>query len=310
MSHMIETMAYAGEVPWHGLGVKVLGDLTPEQMLEKAQLNWTVEKVPVTYMYKGDQHATGKQALIRGTDGKLLDVITDDWNPLQNAEAFDFFNDFVMNGDMEMHTAGSLKGGQIVWALAKVKDGFTIFKGDSVDSYLMFSNPHQFGKSINIVLTPIRVVCWNTHQMALGGVVDKIIKVNHRRKFDAEEVKRTMGIAHKKLEEYKETALFIGSKRFSKETLVEYFDTVFPSLSKKGKEQSRAAVEAMTVIEKQPGSQFAEGTWWQAYNTVTFMADHLLGRSNDTRLQSAWFGANRQKKVEALEQAIEFAKAS
>ena len=44
MAHMVETMAYAGEVPWHGLGVQVEENLTPQEMLEVAGLNWQVEK--------------------------------------------------------------------------------------------------------------------------------------------------------------------------------------------------------------------------------------------------------------------------
>src|SRR5210317_1830005 len=115
MAHMIEIvngkaqMAYAGDVPWHGLGTKVPADLTPDQMLEAAGLDWTVEKKDLTFEVDGEQIvAPGKKALVRSSDGALLDVIGDNWNPLQNSEAFEFFNDFVAAGDMEMHTAGSL----------------------------------------------------------------------------------------------------------------------------------------------------------------------------------------------------------
>ena len=111
MAHNIEMidgkaqMAYAGEVPWHGLGTKVLDDLTPAQMMEKAGLDWTVEKQPMYFRHAGDLQAVpGKEVLVRNTDGKVLDVVGKGWEPVQNAEAFDFFNEFVMNGDMKMHT--------------------------------------------------------------------------------------------------------------------------------------------------------------------------------------------------------------
>jgi phage/plasmid-like protein (TIGR03299 family) len=159
----VETMAYAGEVPWHGLGTPVPSDLTPDQMLEKAGLNWEVEKVPAYANVNGEQVEVGKSALVRTSDNRVLDVVGNDWNPLQNADAFDFFNDFVMAGDMDMHTAGSLLGGKRVWALAKVKDSFELFGGkDRVDNYLLFSNPHEYGMSIDIRMTPVRVVCNNT----------------------------------------------------------------------------------------------------------------------------------------------------
>ena len=143
MAHEVETMAYAGDTPWHGLGKRVIADLTPVQMLEAADLNWQVEKIPAYADVRGKQIYVGKDALVRSTDGRVLDTVSQDWNPVQNETAFEFFNEFVMAGDMEMHTAGSLKSGEIVWALAKVKDSFELFNGDKVDSYLLFSNPHQ-----------------------------------------------------------------------------------------------------------------------------------------------------------------------
>ena len=129
MAHMVETMAYAGQVPWHGLGKKVPADLSPEQMLSAADLDWTVQKVPAFAKVNDENVNVGWSALIRSSDNRILDVVSNDWNPVQNHEAFQFFNEYCEAGDMEMHTAGSLKDGQIVWALAKVKESFELFKG-------------------------------------------------------------------------------------------------------------------------------------------------------------------------------------
>jgi len=313
MAHMVETMAYAGEVPWHGLGTKVPADLTPEQMLEAAGLDWEVEKVDLTY---GDnQIVPGKKGLVRSSDGKYLDTIGDDWNPLQNRDAFEFFNDFVQAGDMEMHTAGSLEDGRRTWALAKVKDAFELFKGDVTENYLLFSNPHKYGMSIDVRMTPIRVVCNNTITMALNGVSDQMVKIHHRNEFDANLVKEMLGVAKEKLETYKEAAQFLGSKKFTNDSIVEYFNGLFPA-SKIDEDKpladqiSRTAKQAIETLDTQPGAEFGAGTWWQAFNTVTYMTDHTLGRSADTRLKSAWFGYNRKRKIAALETAIEFAEAA
>jgi len=313
MAHMVETMAYAGEVPWHGLGTKVPADLTPEQMLEAAGLDWEVEKVDLTY---GDnQIVPGKKGLVRSSDGKYLDTIGDDWNPLQNRDAFEFFNDFVQAGDMEMHTAGSLEDGRRTWALAKVKDAFELFKGDVTENYLLFSNPHKYGMSIDVRMTPIRVVCNNTITMALNGVSDQMVKIHHRNEFDANLVKEMLGVAKEKLETYKEAAQFLGSKKFTNDSIVEYFNSLFPA-SKIDEDKpladqiSRTAKQAIEILDTQPGAEFGAGTWWQAFNTVTYMTDHTLGRSADTRLKSAWFGYNRKRKIAALETAIEFAEAA
>jgi phage/plasmid-like protein (TIGR03299 family) len=312
MAHMVETMAYAGEVPWHGLGVRVPADLHPTQMLQKAGLDWTVRKVPAYADVAGQRVAVGRSALVRDSDDSILDVVSDDWNVLQNAEAFEFFHDFVANGDMEMHTAGSLRDGQLVWALAKVNDGFELFKGDQVDSYLLFSNPHKYGWSIDVRFTPIRVVCNNTLTLSLNTSSKNFVKVSHRRQFDGDMVKETLGIAKEKLATYREMAQFLGGKRYTAPKLVEYFKNVFPVTGgpEKKKEMSISASKALDVIHTQPGATFAEGSYWQAFNAVTYMVDHKLGRSQDNRLTSAWFGQGKKVKADALELAVQMAEAA
>ena len=319
MAHLVETMAYAGEVPWHGLGKKVPADLSPEQMLVTAGLNWEVEKKPLFYEVDGHKFPSGQNALVRSSDDSLLTVVSNDWKPVQNSTAFEFFDDFVKSGEMQMHTAGSLKNGKIVWALAKINESFDLFKGDQVDSYLLFTNPHEFGRSIDVRFTPVRVVCNNTLTMSLASESDNHVKINHRTEYNAENVKELLGIAKEKLARYKEMASYLGSKRAEGTELSHYFNRVFPSMSfkeeVKGKALgagpiSRQAKQAMDVYETQPGANFAKGTWWQAFNAVTYLTDHKLGRSADARLTSAWYGHNKIKKDNALKLAVEFAEAA
>ena len=311
MAHEIETingkaqMAYAGEKPWHGLGVEVPADLTPAQMLEAAGLDWTVEKIPAYAEVAGKRVAVGKSALVRTSDNSVLDVVSDDWNPVQNSEAFEFFNDFIAQGDMEMHTAGSLKGGTIVWALAKVKDEFELFGGDRVESYLHFTNFHRYGCSTDVRFTPIRVVCNNTLTLSLNTRAEKMVKVSHRKVFDGDEVKVMMGVAHDKLMQYKEMASFLGSKRYSNENVIEFFKRVLPGAKKD--EMSRLAKISYDTIETQPGAEFAQGSWWQAFNAVTHTVDHLAARTSDNLLTSAWYGFGKGAKTKALETALEMA---
>jgi phage/plasmid-like protein (TIGR03299 family) len=316
MSHNVESMAYAGAVPWHGLGVSVPSDLTPEQMLQAAGLNWEVQKFP-TFAILDDNDPdsvieTGQSALVRMSDKRMLDVVSDDWNPVQNAEAFEFFNEFVMAGDMEMHTAGSLRDGQIVWGLAKIKQSFELFQGDLIESYLLFSNFHKYGFSTDVRFTPIRVVCNNTLTLSLNSKVERMVKISHRKQFVAADVKDMLGIATDKLEKYKEMAQFLGSKMTKHESVVEYFERIFPLASKSEEEDKRSknADLALGILHTQPGAEYAEGSWWQAFNAVTFMTDHLVGRSTDTRLQSAWYGYNKNLKTKALELAVEMAEAA
>ena len=140
-----------------------------------------------------------------------------------------------------------------------------------------------------------------------------MVRLNHRTKFDAGQVKETLGIAKTKLNTYKEMAEFLGVKKYTEQKLKEYMSSVFPVITQKEqskKELSKSAARAVEIVEAQPGAEFARGTWWNAFNAVTFLTDHEIGRSNDTRLKSAWFGQNRNLKIKALETAVEYANAA
>ena len=313
MAHMVETMAYAGELPWHGLGVKVIDDLTPEQMMQKAGVDWSVEKQDL--VTAGGSTVKSKQALVRLSDGEVLDIVGKGWNPVQNAEAFNFFEEYVRAGDMQMHTAGSLNGGKMVWALAKTNESFELFNGDVTENYFLFSNPHEFGKAIDIRMTPIRVVCNNTLTLSLSQDSNAMLKVNHRKEFDSSEVKEQMGIAKEKMEQYKSMAEFLGSKRYTSENIVQYFNEVYGSPAKEKVDgvfpfTSNNAKIAMENLDTQPGANFAQGSFWNAFNTVTYMADHVQGRETSSRMESSWYGRNRRVKLTALDKALEYAEAA
>ena len=311
----IETMAYAGQSPWGDIGTQVSNDLSPQQIMEKADLNWSVDKVKTYADYQGEKIPTGMEALVRSSDNKILTQVGKNWEPCQNETAFEFFNEYCLEGGMDMESAGSLKGGKMVWALAKIKESFDVVKGDQVDSYLLFSNPHEYGKSIDVRFTPIRVTCMNTLAMAIKGSAVNGMKVNHRKAFDPVMVKQTMGIAHEKFEQYKEVAQFLSKKRFTADSLIQYYNEVFPR-TYKGKDEvivnayddlTTNGQKAFDVLHSQPGANFAQGSWWQALNSVTYLTDHVMGREADSRMTSSWFGANANRKAVAVSKAIEFA---
>lgn len=330
MAHELEmkdgkaSMAYVGETPWHFLGTKVDSNLSPHEMLVAAGLDWEVKKYPAYSVipvlnkegkFENKAYPVGHSALVRESDKKILDVVSNDWNPVQNQEAFEFFQEFITSGGMEMHTAGSLKGGTIVWGLAKVNESFELFNGDKVDAYLQFTNFHKYGFSTDVRFTPIRVVCNNTLSLSLNSKIERMVKISHRREFKPDQAKEMLGIATNKLIQYKEMASFLGSKRAKNEDIVTYFQRIFPSITpnnpeKERKEFSKNASKALEILETQPGANFAPGTWWNTFNTVTYMTDHLLGRNQDNRLVSAWYGNGRNLKNKALETAIEMAEAS
>ena len=183
---------------------------------------------------------------------------------------------------------------------------------------MLFSNPHKFGKAIDIRMTPIRVVCNNTLSMALASVKNQGAKLNHRKVFDADHVKETMGLASEKFAQYKDVAQFLASKKFSAKALVQYYNEVFPRTYQgkkpvtveKFKDLSTTGQDAYAVLETQPGAEMGAGTWWQALNSVTYLTDHKMGREADSRMASAWFGRNQTRKIKAVEKAVEYAEAA
>lgn len=305
-------MAYAGETPWHGLGTPVSNDLTPDEFMKVANLDWEVEKAQNYYNFRNEQRQAKNCSLIRTTDGKELSVVSSDWEIVQNREAFDFFQEFVEAGDMEMHTAGSLKEGRRVWILAKMKDSFEIEGVDRVDPYLLFTNPHEYGHVVDIRFTPVRAVCNNTVQFALDGEADLVVKLNHRKKFDPAWAKGVLGLAQKKMKLYQEQAEFLCSRRNpGGKEMMAYLKTVFPPSSAVEAKQgvSRAAKLALCALTHQPGREFKEGSMWQLFNACTFTIDHLLHQKNpENRLTTAWYGYNRKRKLVALTNAVKMAK--
>lgn len=134
------------------------------------------------------------------------------------------------------------------------------------------------------------------------------VRVSHRKKFNSDEIKEVLSINESHMETYREAAEYLSGKSFTVERMKEYYQTLFPSHSKKSENKSsRLAKTAMAVLDTQPGAELGEGTWWQVYNGATYTIDHLAGRNENTRLKSAFFGPGRDTKEKALKLACEMA---
>ena len=165
MSANVETMFYVRVAPWHGLGTRVESALCAEEALEQSGLDWNVIQRPIM---TSDYHPIpGYKANIRDKDNRILGVVTDRYKVVQNAEAFAFTNALLGEG-VKYETAGSLNEGRKVWMLAKLPDKY-IIEGEQIEPYLVFSNDHTGNGSIKVAMTPIRVVCQNTLNIALNN---------------------------------------------------------------------------------------------------------------------------------------------
>lgn len=310
MAHNIESIAWTNEVPWHGLGTKVADNLTTTQMLKAAKLDWTVSKQPL--VTEAGVKVPGFFGLMRDSDDSVLDVTGPDYTPVQNVDAFKFFDTFLKAGNAKLDTAGSLNDGKMVWGLASLGKSFTLAGKDRVDSYLLAVIPHQQGKTLKYMSTNIRVVCNNTLTMALKAGSSNVFKHIHRKDFTeatVEEARKVITNTHEQFAEFHAHAETLSKKKFTSAASVEYLAGVFEPNDKLAdvmRKPSRPLQLAIAALEHAPGANIAsaKGTAWGALNAVTYTVDHLMGRKVDRRLARAWLGKTAELKRQALELAI------
>lgn len=331
MTAHVETMAWVAERPWHGLGTEVEENISTDAMLVQAGLDWNVDKRSLMYKVGKDSRRTFKDrfALVRSSDDSLLSLCGPRYTPVQNKDVFEFFNRFVSAGHMKMHTAGSLMGGKFVWALAKVGDSFKVGKNDTTEGYLLLMSPHEAGRSLLIQHTSVRVVCWNTLNMALGSGLKGTtgaFRFGHVRAFNQavhQEAEQALGLSHLHLKLLKEQASALVEKKVSPEWTEEYLKRVFKlddaSLVLRARidttedlgrtRTSPVLVKAREALLRAPGQDLdtAVGTAWGSFNAVTYTVDHLLGNSRDKTMRDVWLGYRGDTKRDALKLALEMA---
>lgn len=163
MAANVETMFYTREKPWHGLGTGVAEAPDSADALRLAGLDWEVVQEPI-YTDAGKK-IPGYKANVRDTDRKVLGVVTDRYKVIQNREAF-AFTDALLGSGVRYETAGALQEGRKVWLLARLPHEY-IISGERISPYLVFSNTHDGSGAVRVAVTPVRVVCNNTLNLAL-----------------------------------------------------------------------------------------------------------------------------------------------
>jgi phage/plasmid-like protein (TIGR03299 family) len=316
MSHEVETMAFANEVPWHGLGNRVDPTVSIDDMLVAAGLDWEVALHPI-YAQVGTKRIPlkTKRALVRSSDDKVLTITGDNWKPFQNRDALNFFREYAAAGDIKLETAGSLKGGRLIWALANLGTGFTVNRGrDAVKGYLLMVSPHEVGNAISIRTTAIRVVCANTMALAMRGESTAQHRQHHTKEFDAMRAREAIGLAKEQIGQAELDAKTLNKLKLSEFDTVRFLASFFQPvdgdaevklLMDDEKNQSKVFKEVLASVNTAPGA--LPGTGWGVINGITHWADHVAGRNADTRMTKAWFGDNSRLKVVANKQLLEMA---
>tara|TARA_R110000803_G_scaffold91406_2_gene158771 strand:- start:881 stop:1912 length:1032 start_codon:yes stop_codon:yes gene_type:complete len=342
MSHELEyeNMAWANTVPWHGLGVE-LKPTDPAKVWQKAaNLDWKILKQPMfTSLPNGENlNVLGKRegemgVLVRdhGTGefdaSDVFGPVGPEWVPVQNDQVFDFMHTWCEKGDMQMETCGALKNGTEIWALAKYAKEFELVKGDPAKGYLLFHSPHIQGKATTVRNCVTRVVCNNTLSVALKEGNNGLVRMPHITVFDndvQDQVATALGLATEQNKHLVEIATFLSKKKAPAEAVQEYLCRIYQPKTLAERKQANdnsplmdtfnpSTENAWEAIQFSPGHNLAsaKGNWWGAFNGVTYAEDHMrISHSDQSNiLHSTWFGSGARRKAQALDLAMEYAKA-
>ena len=225
MSANVETMFYVRTAPWHGLGTRVLEAPTSSAALSLAGLDWSVIQKPLLTV--DGIPVPGFKANLRETDNQILGVVTDRYKVVQNRDAFAFTDELLGEG-VTYETAGSLQNGRRTWILAKLPQRY-IISGDEITPYLVFMNSHDGTGAIKAAMTPIRVVCQNTLNLALSTAKRSWSTIHtgniHGKVQDA---RNTLLYAGRYMAELGKTIDKLNQQKISDRQVLEYIDALFP----------------------------------------------------------------------------------
>lgn len=225
MSANVETMFYVRENPWHGLGTKVNEAPGSREALIIAGLNWNVLQEPI--YTETEEFIEGYKANVRDSDRKVLGVVTDRYKVIQNQEAF-AFTDALLGEGVRYETAGSLQGGKRVWLLAYMPHEY-IISGERISPYLVFTNTHDGSGAIKAALTPIRVVCQNTLNLALSTAKRSWSMIHTGNiKGKLQEARNTLILAETYMDSLGREFEELRKKKLTDKQVMEYIEILLP----------------------------------------------------------------------------------
>jgi phage/plasmid-like protein (TIGR03299 family) len=313
MSHELEIKAdgtasmFSGEghTPWHGLGKVISGLATAEEALQFSGLDWNVVMNPAFQPNPdgdGFVKIPGQFSVTRDSDWKSLGVVGKDYKPFQNAEAFSFMNAITDTGskDAVFSTAGALFGGSRVFITLRIGDQFTVAGDDAHQLFLMVTNAHDGKQSFTAAVTPIRVVCNNTVTMALNGAKQKW-SLRHRVSLQdkAANARQALEMSFKYEEEFQKEVERMLDIEITKDRFYKLADTIIPE----SKVQHDISVDALMAIWENEPTVYTEGgkgNGWDAFNAVTYFADHKDYRTPESKFNSVIGTGTGQGFAEAL----------
>ena len=290
MAHDISTVngvdeaMFALRPAWHGLGTVLDHVPNSAEAIRAAHLDWQVEMQPMKTA--GGVDVPEHFATVRTDCNAVLGVVGGRYKIVQNREAFDFLDGLLQDGIMRYESAGALRGGRIVFLLARLPSVDTIAEGDDSLRYVLFQTSHDGSSAIHAIPTSVRVVCANTLRVAVAN------DIGFRHTGDVaaklEEARRYLSQFDAKFTLFRDSARRLAERRYTPEQAKEYINTLFPPVAEPGRGQTirDRKVETVRANFRNPRQNLPSirGTWWALVNAVTESIDH---KSEDAPVERA-----------------------
>ena len=315
MAHHVEQMAYVGQTPWHGLGNPLSANQPLEVWQQQAGMDWEIKSSPIHFTSE-DNDAPGlllpfpqNKVLYRSDTLAPLSEVSQRYQVVQPREILEFYRDLTEVSGFQLETAGVLKGGKKVWALARTGLSTTLQANDTTNAYILMATACDGSLATTAQFTAVRVVCNNTLAIAFDDNKGAV-KVPHSTTFNAEAVKRQLGISVSSWDTFMYRMKLLSQRRVKQAEAEAFFRALFTNTlsrpSAKANEQSMT--KALSIYNgRGRGAELgsSKGTALGLLNAVTEFVDHeRRARNTDYRLDSAWFGQGAVLKQKALDDTL------
>lgn len=313
MAHLVQSMAYVGATPWHSLGNQLSPNQSLEFWLREAGMDWNIKSSRVHYLtdYEALAYEDAK-VLYRSDTGGALSVVSSRYQVVQPREVLEFYRDLVEVGGFELETAGVLKGGKKLWALAKTGQEMLLKGNDRIKGYLLLATACDGTLATTAQFTSVRVVCNNTLQLATSEG-QSAVKVPHSTRFDAGKVKQQLGISMTAWQNFMHDVHKLSDRSVhpfeARRYLLEILgDPELPFHRQPNSKVISHVWDLYNGLGMGARLDSANDTAWGLLNAVTQYVDHeRCARSTDNRLDSAWFGLGSSIKAKAFNEALKLA---
>lgn len=286
--------------PWHNLGIELNHPRTAREGIKMAGLDYTVVKKAMVLKSALNQKV---YATVRTDTEEVLGFVNDSYKPIQNINAFKFFDVLVAENEAVYETAGILGKGECVWILAKLPGYINVRGRDIVNKYLLLTNNHDGSAHVRVKLTSIRLVCNNTFTSALPGAGEVQVSHTPNAAQDLEQATTMLGLSKYLYGQLEVMFNDMASRKITEAQLREYVQALVPDNEEADNtaRTGRIRNSVLHLHESGQGAYLARGTLWGAFNSVAEYTDHIMSdEDSSTRLNSIWFGRGEQLKLKAF----------